>query len=75
MTELLQAGTPVAVRTWITRPPEWIEILPDPPSDPTLVTLDTGECAAIALALSLHADVLLSTIGTGAPKPCAGICV
>jgi predicted nucleic acid-binding protein len=57
--ELLQAGTPLAVRTWITRSPAWIEILPDPPLDPTLATLDAGERAAIALALLLHAAVLL----------------
>jgi predicted nucleic acid-binding protein len=57
--ELLQAGTPIAVRTWIAGPPAWIEILPDPPLDPTLATLDAGERAAITLALSLHADVLL----------------
>src|SRR3982751_4346950 len=39
--------------------PVWCEIRPDPPPDPTLGFLDTGEHAAIVLALSVHADGLL----------------
>jgi uncharacterized protein len=42
---------------WAT--PEWCEILPDPPPDPAFRLLDPGERAAIALALSVHADRLL----------------
>lgn len=57
--ELQQAGTPDAVRTWIAQPPDWCEILPDPPSDPAIQFLDPGERAAITLALSLDADRLL----------------
>jgi predicted nucleic acid-binding protein len=41
------------------QPPEWCEIRPDPPSDPTLQFLDPGERAAITLALSLAAERLL----------------
>jgi predicted nucleic acid-binding protein len=40
-------------------PPEWCEILPDPPFDPALQFLDAGEHAAITLALSINADRLL----------------
>ena len=57
--ELQQADTPDAVRTWIAQPPDWCEIRPDPPSDPSLQFLDPGERAAITLALSLDADRLL----------------
>jgi predicted nucleic acid-binding protein len=57
--ELEDSKTPAAVRAWIARPPEWFEIRPDPPSDPTFQLLDPGERAAILLALSLHADRLL----------------
>jgi predicted nucleic acid-binding protein len=57
--ELLHPGTPIDVRTWITRPPAWIEIVPDPPLDPKLAMLDAGEGAAITLAVSLHTDVVL----------------
>jgi predicted nucleic acid-binding protein len=53
------ANTPAAVRAWIAQPPAWCEIRPDPPSDPALRLLDPGERAAIALALSVHADRLL----------------
>jgi predicted nucleic acid-binding protein len=36
-----------------------LEILPDPPPDQTLGTLDPGERAAISLAVSLHVNRLL----------------
>jgi predicted nucleic acid-binding protein len=29
--ELRAAGAPAAVRTWIARPPVWLEARPDPP--------------------------------------------
>jgi predicted nucleic acid-binding protein len=57
--ELQGVGTPEAVRTWIAQPPEWCEICPNPPSDPTLQFLDPGESAAITLALSVNVDRLL----------------
>jgi len=57
--ELGAAGAPAAVRTWITRPPPWLEVQPDPLPDPTLRFLDPGEAAALALAQLLNADELL----------------
>lgn len=57
--ELQQDNTPAAVRAWITQPPAWCEIHPDPPPDPMLDFLDPGERAAIPLALAVHADRLL----------------
>jgi predicted nucleic acid-binding protein len=57
--ELQGAGTPDTVETWITDPPHWCEIRPDPPSEPGLELLDPGERAAITLALSLKASRLL----------------
>ncbi len=57
--ELQQNNTPAAVCAWITQPPAWCEIRPDPPADPTLAFLDPGERAAIPLALSVQADRLL----------------
>jgi predicted nucleic acid-binding protein len=57
--EMQETNTPAIVRAWMARPPEWCEIRPDPPSDPTLGFLDPGERAAIALALSVDADRLL----------------
>jgi predicted nucleic acid-binding protein len=47
------------VRTWIAQPPAWCEVHPDPPADPTLAFLNPGERAAIALAITIHADGLL----------------
>ena len=38
--ELLQTNTPATVREWMTRPPAWCEIRPNPPSDPFLGFLD-----------------------------------
>jgi predicted nucleic acid-binding protein len=57
--ELRVAGAPAAVRTWIARPPAWLEVQPDSPPDPTLGFLDPGEAAALTLAQLLNADELL----------------
>lgn len=57
--ELKQPRTPAEVRTWIERPPVWLDIAPDPPSDESLAALDPGERAAISLAISLKAHRLL----------------
>jgi predicted nucleic acid-binding protein len=57
--ELQHANTPAAVRSWMALPPGWCEVHPDPPVDPTLAFLDTGERAAIALAVVVRADALL----------------
>jgi predicted nucleic acid-binding protein len=57
--ELEGGGAPSAVRSWISQPPGWLEMLPDPPSDPMLQFLDKGESAAVTLAQALHADKLL----------------
>ena len=41
-------------------PPDWLEVLPVKASDdPSLWALDDGEKSAIALALSLNADLIL----------------
>ncbi|MGH9431218.1 MAG: DUF3368 domain-containing protein [Terriglobia bacterium] len=57
--ELRETSAPPPVRGWISQPPAWCEIRADPPPDPAFQSLDPGERAAIALALSLHADRLL----------------
>ena len=57
--ELKVAGAPTAVQTWIAQPPDWLEVRPDPPSDPTLQFLDPGEGAALTLAELLKADEVL----------------
>jgi predicted nucleic acid-binding protein len=58
--ELSHANTPASVRAWIADPPPWLQIAPSP-SVETLPfpKLDVGERAALALALSRHADVVL----------------
>jgi predicted nucleic acid-binding protein len=57
--ELRQPGTPSVVLSWIGTPPDWLEVRPDPPADPTLNFLDPGERAALSLAEVLNADELL----------------
>lgn len=60
--ELADVGTPRPVRQWIADPPSWIDVRPPAtgcPSSETLKALDPGEAAAIALAMELHADLLL----------------
>ena len=57
-TELSNRLAPPAVQRWIADPPAWLEI-----AQTLAVTLSTGihkgEAAAIALAVAMHADLLL----------------
>lgn len=58
--ELASPKAPPAVHQWIAAPPTWLTIHStsiQPDSD--LLKLDAGECAAILLAESLKADLIL----------------
>lgn len=55
--ELHDIGAPAVVRAWVERPPAWLEIMETPGPGPA--TLDEGEAAVIALAVALHADMVL----------------
>ena len=59
--ELSAAGAPAVVREWIMKPPTWVDVRPVPPEAVSTITdaLDLGERAAIALAQTVHADLLL----------------
>jgi len=59
--ELRAAGSPVAVRNWIARPPDWVAVTHVSQEQIESVTedLDLGERAAIALAGNIRADLLL----------------
>lgn len=60
--ELAHVEAPSAVQEWIKGPPAWLEIRPVPSgqaSDASLLSLDEGEREAIALAVSLNADLVL----------------
>jgi predicted nucleic acid-binding protein len=60
--ELIHQATPSVVRTWMLSPPNWLEIQEVPAvssEDSALLALDLGERAAILLAESIHADLLL----------------
>lgn len=56
--ELAAADAPAEVRAWIATPPGWLEII-DAPAVPNMAGIHRGEAAAIALASSMHADLLL----------------
>lgn len=57
-TELSNPVAPPAVQRWIASPPVWLEVIETDGVDP-IAGLHKGEAAAIALAGSLHADLLL----------------
>jgi predicted nucleic acid-binding protein len=58
--ELRHARAPESVSEWIAHPPPWLNIMPTPPGAALAFPgLDNGEQAALALADSLHADLLL----------------
>ncbi len=58
--ELCHPSAPPLVRDWIAALPGWAEVIQvDPIEDDVLRSLGAGERAAITLALSLHADLIL----------------
>lgn len=59
--ELGAAGAPAAVNEWIAKPPPWADVRPVTLEAMSTITddLDLGERAAIALAETLQADLLL----------------
>jgi predicted nucleic acid-binding protein len=58
--EMQAKGAPAALQNWIANPPDWLEILTPPEADYThLQRLQPGEQAAIVLAQSLQADLLI----------------
>ena len=57
--ECLDSNAPKQLRTWIDNPPAWLKIQSISAIDPTLRSLDPGEQAAIALAQTLPADLLI----------------
>lgn len=58
LAELSDPVAPPAVQRWVTRLPAWLEIADTQGLDP-IAGLHKGEAAAIILAASLHADLLL----------------
>jgi predicted nucleic acid-binding protein len=67
--ELTCDAAPPSVRTWMQQPPQWLEVLAAPAvasEDSSLLALDSGERAAIVLAESIHADLLLIDDRAGA---------
>jgi predicted nucleic acid-binding protein len=60
--ELTDPDAPPSVRNWIADPPAWLDVHETPSrqfDQTSMEGLDEGETAAIALAISLHADLLL----------------
>ncbi|KPQ34695.1 MAG: putative nucleic acid-binding protein, contains PIN domain [Phormidium sp. OSCR] len=57
--EMLDPDAPLIVQEWIANPPIWLIIQLVPVLDTTLNSLDPGEQAAITLAQTLPADLLI----------------
>ncbi len=57
--EMLDPNAPPALQQWIANPPPWLIIRAVPVIDATLSSLDLGEQAAITLAQTLSADLLI----------------
>lgn len=67
--ELSCEATPLDVRTWMQQPPHWLEVAAAPlvaAGDSSLDALDSGERAAIVLAESIGADLILIDDRAGA---------
>jgi predicted nucleic acid-binding protein len=57
--EMLDLGAPPVLQQWIAKPPPWLTVQAVPVIDETLNSLDPGEAAAINLAQTLPADLLI----------------
>jgi len=57
--EMLAPDAPVAIQQWIANSPVWLTVQSVSVIDPTLNVLDRGEQAAITLAQTLPAELLL----------------
>lgn len=57
--EMLDPGAPTVLQQWIANPSSWLTIQAVPLIDETLNALDPGEQAAITLAQTLPADLLI----------------
>ena len=58
--ELGDPSAPPAVQAWIKSPPPWLRVLDAVGNDdPALANLDPGERAALALGITLKADLIL----------------
>ena len=57
--EMLAPGAPVSLRQWMAQPPTWLSVQAVTVPDDTLSSLDPGERAAIVLAETLPADLLI----------------
>jgi predicted nucleic acid-binding protein len=77
--ELQRGRTPTAVRSWVSDPPSWLEIVPRGlvvAPGLGLELLGDGEREAIALALNRDADMLLMDDREGVEKArCLGLTV
>lgn len=72
MTELSSPAAPDAVRTWVRETHVWLSVV-DLPADSEADlpdSLDAGETAAIALAISIGADILVMDDRAGERKQC-----
>jgi predicted nucleic acid-binding protein len=58
--ELANTEAPQAVSDWVARAPGWLDVRPAHPGtdDVAVAKLDDGECAAIALALAVKAELV-----------------
>lgn len=57
--EMLDPDAPPVLQQWIAKPPSWLTVQTVPIIDTTLSSLDPGEQAAITLAQTLPADLLI----------------
>jgi predicted nucleic acid-binding protein len=57
--EMLDPDAPPVLQQWIVNPPSWLTVQTVPIIDTTLSSLDPGEQAAITLAQTLPADLLI----------------
>ena len=57
--EMLDPSAPPALQQWIANPPPWLVVQAVSVTDETLNSLDPGEQAAITLAQTLPADLLI----------------
>ena len=73
--EAMHVGAPASLRAWMSSPPAWLTVVPDPDLLPEVASLDPGEAAAISLAWQSRPEALVIVDDRAARRLCEALAI